>query len=110
MNSAILSVRGVWKSFDEHPVLRGIDLEVEAHQAVVLIGASGSGKSTLLRCMNGLESVDAGTIILDGDVDVTYVLPPDAILNQRTHMFVFALKIASGRNMRPAGRAARGNA
>ena len=71
MNSAILSVRGVWKSFDEHPVLRGIDLEVEAHQAVVLIGASGSGKSTLLRCMNGLESVDAGTIILDGDVDVT---------------------------------------
>ena len=71
MNSAILSVRGVWKSFDEHPVLRGIDLEVGAHQAVVLIGASGSGKSTLLRCMNGLESVDAGTIILDGDVDVT---------------------------------------
>jgi polar amino acid transport system ATP-binding protein len=71
VNSAILSVRGVWKSFDEHPVLRGIDLEVEAHQAVVLIGASGSGKSTLLRCMNGLESVDAGTIILDGDVDVT---------------------------------------
>ena len=71
MNSAILSVRGVWKSFDEHPVLRGIDLDVEAHQAVVLIGASGSGKSTLLRCMNGLESVDAGTITLDGDVDVT---------------------------------------
>jgi polar amino acid transport system ATP-binding protein len=71
VNSAILSVRGVWKSFDEHPVLRGIDLEVDAHQAVVLIGASGSGKSTLLRCMNGLESVDAGTIILDGDVDVT---------------------------------------
>ena len=71
MNSAILSVRGVWKSFDEHPVLRGIDLEVEAHQAVVLIGASGSGTSTLRRCMNGLESVDAGTITLDGDVDVT---------------------------------------
>jgi polar amino acid transport system ATP-binding protein len=71
VNSAILSVRGVWKSFDEHPVLRGIDLEVDAHQAVVLIGASGSGKSTLLRCMNGLESVDAGTITLDGDVDVT---------------------------------------
>lgn len=71
MNSAILTVRGVWKSFDEHPVLRGIDLDVEVHQAVVLIGASGSGKSTLLRCMNGLESVDAGTITLDDDVDVT---------------------------------------
>ncbi|CAB4933241.1 MAG: ATP-binding cassette domain-containing protein [Actinobacteria bacterium] len=71
MTSTILDVRGVWKSFDDHPVLRGIDLEVEAHQAVVLIGASGSGKSTLLRCINGLETVDAGDVILDGDVDVT---------------------------------------
>ena len=71
MTSTILEVRGVWKSFDDHPVLRGIDLEVKAHQAIVLIGASGSGKSTLLRCMNGLETVDAGDIILDGDVDVT---------------------------------------
>ncbi|MFZ4486665.1 MAG: amino acid ABC transporter ATP-binding protein [Candidatus Nanopelagicales bacterium] len=71
MTSTILDVRGVWKSFDDHPVLRGINLEVQAHQAVVLIGASGSGKSTLLRCINGLETVDAGDIILDGDVDVT---------------------------------------
>mgnify|MGYP002630543590 CR=1 FL=1 len=71
MTSTILDVRGVWKSFDDHPVLRGIDLGVEAHQAVVLIGASGSGKSTLLRCINGLETVDAGSIILDGEVDVT---------------------------------------
>ena len=67
----LLEVSGVWKSFDDHPVLRGIDLTVARHQAVVLIGASGSGKSTLLRCINGLESVDAGTIVLDGDVDVT---------------------------------------
>ena len=73
MTSMILDVRGVWKSFVDHPVLRGIDLDVEAHQAVVLIGASGSGKSTLLRCINGLETVDAGDIILDGDVDVTNV-------------------------------------
>jgi polar amino acid transport system ATP-binding protein len=67
----ILEVSGVWKAFDEHPVLRGIDLRVDAHQAVVLIGASGSGKSTLLRCINGLESVDAGRIVLDGEVEVT---------------------------------------
>ena len=67
----LLDVAGVWKSFDEHPVLRGIDLQVEQHQAVVLIGASGSGKSTLLRCINGLETVDAGRIVLDGDVEVT---------------------------------------
>ncbi len=69
--TALLDVTGVWKSFDEHPVLRGIELQVEQHQAVVLIGASGSGKSTLLRCINGLETVDAGRIVLDGDVEVT---------------------------------------
>lgn len=69
--STLLAARGVWKSFDEHSVLRGLDLDVTRHQAVVLIGASGSGKSTLLRCINALESVDAGTIILDGNLDVT---------------------------------------
>ena len=69
--STLLAARGVWKAFDEHSVLRGLDLDVARHEAVVLIGASGSGKSTLLRCVNALESVDAGTIILDGDLDVT---------------------------------------
>ena len=67
----LLEVRGLWKGFDGHSVLRGLDLDVRRHQAVVLIGASGSGKSTLLRCINGLESVDAGAITLDGDVEVT---------------------------------------
>ncbi len=67
----LLRVQGLWKSFEGHPVLRGLDLEVGRHQAVVLIGASGSGKSTLLRCINGLEAVDAGSIVLDDDVDVT---------------------------------------
>jgi len=67
----LLAARGVWKAFDEHSVLRGLDLDVGHHQAVVLIGASGSGKSTLLRCFNALESVDAGTIVFDGTLDVT---------------------------------------
>ena len=49
-----------------HHVLKGIDLEVEEGQVVCLIGASGSGKSTLLRCVNLLETVDDGTIWLDG--------------------------------------------
>lgn len=73
----LVDVRGVWKSFDGHSVLRGIDLSMQAHEVVVLIGASGSGKSTLLRCMNGLEQVDAGRILLDPatdrEVDVTAV-------------------------------------
>jgi polar amino acid transport system ATP-binding protein len=65
---AFLDIKGVTKSYGQTPVLRGIDLSVEQHQVVCLIGASGSGKSTLLRCVNGLESIEAGDIWLDGDV------------------------------------------
>jgi polar amino acid transport system ATP-binding protein len=61
-----LSVEGLRKSFGQHEVLRGVDLEVGEHQVVCLIGASGSGKSTLLRCVNLLEPIDAGRIVLGG--------------------------------------------
>ena len=60
-------LHGVRKSFGEEEVLHGIDLEVEEHQVVCLIGASGSGKSTLLRCINLLEPIDAGRIVVGGD-------------------------------------------
>lgn len=66
----VLSVRGVQKWFDDTPVLRGIDLDVHAHEVVVLIGASGSGKSTLLKTVNLLERVDDGQIFL-GTEDIT---------------------------------------
>ena len=56
--------------FGELEVLRGIDLQVDRHEVVCLIGASGSGKSTLLRCVNLLEEIDAGRIVID-DVDIT---------------------------------------
>jgi polar amino acid transport system ATP-binding protein len=56
----------VTKSFGDNVVLRSIDLQVDEHQVVCLIGASGSGKSTLLRCVNLLERVDEGTIVVDG--------------------------------------------
>jgi len=65
-----LKLEGVRKSFAEHEVLRGIDLELEDHEVVCLIGASGSGKSTLLRCVNLLEPLDAGRIFL-GDEEIT---------------------------------------
>ncbi len=65
---AFLDIKGVTKSYGQTPVLRGIDLSVEQHQVVCLIGASGSGKSTLLRCVNGLEPIEAGDIWLNGDV------------------------------------------
>ncbi|WP_299624761.1 amino acid ABC transporter ATP-binding protein [uncultured Tateyamaria sp.] len=61
-----LSLRGVTKSFDDVAVLKGIDLDVGRGEMLCLIGASGSGKSTLLRCMNGLEPVDDGQVLLDG--------------------------------------------
>ncbi|GAA3132385.1 amino acid ABC transporter ATP-binding protein [Planomonospora alba] len=69
---SLLTIEGVWKDYHGHSVLRGIDLTVEAHEVVCLIGASGSGKSTLLRCVNLLETVDDGAIHLDG-VEITDV-------------------------------------
>jgi polar amino acid transport system ATP-binding protein len=65
-----LHLESVRKSFGDHEVLRGIDLEVGEHEVVCLIGASGSGKSTLLRCVNLLEALDAGRIWL-GDQEIT---------------------------------------
>ena len=61
-----LEVKGVQKSFGKLEVLRGIDLTLAEHEVVCLIGASGSGKSTLLRCINLLEPIQAGTIIVAG--------------------------------------------
>ena len=63
---AALELRRVSKSYGSHDVLRGIDLAVAPHEVVCLIGASGSGKSTLLRCVNLLEPVTAGSILLSG--------------------------------------------
>ena len=62
-----VELQGVRKSFGEVEVLRGIDLVVEEHAVVCLIGASGSGKSTLLRCVNLLEPIDDGRIFVGGE-------------------------------------------
>jgi polar amino acid transport system ATP-binding protein len=71
-SAPVLEVRGVTKSFrgrsGELAVLRGVDLTVSEHQAIAVIGASGSGKSTLLRCIDLLEDIDDGDILLDGEV------------------------------------------
>jgi polar amino acid transport system ATP-binding protein len=64
---AFLELRDVHKTFGSNTVLRGINLDVELHQVVCLIGASGSGKSTLLRCINQLETIDGGEIRLADD-------------------------------------------
>jgi polar amino acid transport system ATP-binding protein len=66
--TAVLQIAGVTKAYGDAEVLRGIDLEVPEHHAVALIGASGSGKSTLLRCVDLLEEIDDGDVLLDGEV------------------------------------------
>ncbi len=63
---AFMELTSVAKRFGEAQVLRGIDLTINAGEMVCLIGASGSGKSTLLRCMNLLEPIDDGAILLAG--------------------------------------------
>ncbi len=65
-----LELHGVRKSFGRVEVLRGVDLVVEDHEVICLIGASGSGKSTLLRCVNLVEPINAGRIVVEGQ-DVT---------------------------------------
>ncbi|HVX69191.1 MAG TPA: ATP-binding cassette domain-containing protein [Mycobacteriales bacterium] len=67
MNGPVLEIRNVHKHFGDNRVLNGIDLEVGDGEVVVLIGGSGSGKSTLLRCLNLLEVVTDGEIVLDGE-------------------------------------------
>jgi len=77
--SAVLDVRGVTKAYGDTEVLRGIDLNVNEHEAVALIGASGSGKSTLLRCIDLLEEIDDGDVLLDGEVITDPSVDPIAV-------------------------------
>jgi polar amino acid transport system ATP-binding protein len=88
-----LQIEGLHKSFGELEVLRGIDLSIDRHEVVCVIGASGSGKSTLLRCVNLLEPIDAGRIIVGGDeitakgVDVNRIRRRIGIVFQAYNLF-----------------------
>jgi polar amino acid transport system ATP-binding protein len=75
----VLEVRGVTKAYGAEQVLKGIDLAVAEHEAVALIGASGSGKSTLLRCIDLLDEIDDGDILLDGEVVTDPSVKPAAV-------------------------------
>ncbi|MEO8291406.1 MAG: amino acid ABC transporter ATP-binding protein [Gaiellaceae bacterium] len=88
-----LSIEGLHKRFGDLEVLRGIDLAVREHEVVCLIGASGSGKSTLLRCINLVEPVDSGRIVVAGveitapGVDVNTVRRKIGIVFQAFNLF-----------------------
>jgi polar amino acid transport system ATP-binding protein len=88
-----LRIEGLHKSFGDLEVLKGIDLELGEHEVVCLIGSSGSGKSTLLRCVNLLEPIDAGRIVVEGDeitakgVDVNRIRRRIGIVFQAFNLF-----------------------
>ena len=77
--SSLLSVKNVRKSFGEEIVLEDISFEVKDHSATVFIGASGSGKSTLLRCINLLEQIDDGVMLLEGEEITAVDIDPDQV-------------------------------
>jgi polar amino acid transport system ATP-binding protein len=91
--SAALRIESLHKSFGKTEVLKGIDLNLQSHEVVCLIGASGSGKSTLLRCVNLLEPVNSGRIQFLGDeitepgVDVNDVRRQIGIVFQAFNLF-----------------------
>lgn len=64
----LIKIEDIHKNFGKLEVLKGVSLDIEESEIVVIIGRSGSGKSTLLRCINGLEKVETGTITVDGSV------------------------------------------
>ena len=66
MSEIILELRDIRKSFGSNAILKGLSLSVQKGEVVVILGSSGCGKSTLLRCINGLESIQSGDILLDG--------------------------------------------
>jgi len=117
-----LAVDGLHKRFGKLEVLRGIDLALAEHEVVCLIGASGSGKSTLLRCVNLLEPVDEGRIVVGGEeitgrnVDVNRVRRRIGIVFQAYNLFphmtvlrnvTLAPREALGRSRREAEEQAR---
>jgi polar amino acid transport system ATP-binding protein len=89
----MISIRDIRKSFGSNLVLDGISLDVAEGEVVCVIGASGSGKSTLLRCVNGLESYDAGDVAVEGKrvdhagPDMVAIREKVAMVFQRFNLF-----------------------
>ena len=93
MSTPVLEIVDLRKSFDQNLVLHDVNLVVPEHTATVLIGASGSGKYTLLRCINLLEHIDDGLILLDGQeisdpaIDVDLIRRKLGIVFQSFNLF-----------------------
>ncbi|VFA61110.1 amino acid ABC transporter ATP-binding protein, PAAT family (TC 3.A.1.3.-) [Enterococcus faecalis] len=81
----MISLEHVNKYFGEHHVLKDITLNVEQGEKIVIIGPSGSGKSTLIRCMNQLEKVNDGSVVID-NIDITKPKAPIQKVRQKVAM------------------------
>ena len=85
MPETILKIRDLQKSFGDNPILQGLSLEVKKGEVVVILGPSGCGKSTLLRCINGLENIQGGDILLD-DQSITGIQKNFHLVRQKIGM------------------------
>ncbi len=89
----MIRIEGLHKSFGPLEVLKGIDLHIRSGEVVVIIGPSGSGKSTLLRCINLLEDITSGTVIVDGmdlkdkDTDINFIRTEVGMVFQQFNLF-----------------------
>lgn len=92
MSSPVLELKQLRKSFDQELVLEDISITVPEHTATVFIGASGSGKSTLLRCINLLEQIDDGQILVDG-IDISAVEVDSDLVRRKIGMVFQSLNL-----------------
>ena len=89
----MIEIRDLHKNFGDLEVLKGINLHIEPGEVVVVIGPSGSGKSTLLRCINRLEEITSGTVIVDGqdlysrDTDINFIRTEAGMVFQQFNLF-----------------------
>jgi glutamine transport system ATP-binding protein len=89
----VIEIRDLHKSFGDLEVLKGINLHIRPGEVVVVIGPSGSGKSTLLRCINRLEEITSGTIIVDGhdlyarETDINFIRTEAGMVFQQFNLF-----------------------
>jgi polar amino acid transport system ATP-binding protein len=101
--TAAVRLQGLRKSYGPHEVLKGIDLDVQPGEVITIIGKSGSGKSTLLRCVNGLETFDHGSLLVEGQPLQHGNAPALRALRQRVGMIFQSFNLfphlSAGRNV-----------
>ncbi|OBQ51701.1 amino acid ABC transporter ATP-binding protein [Halodesulfovibrio spirochaetisodalis] len=92
-SSNMIEIRNLHKSYGDIEVIKGVDLNVKQGEVVVILGPSGSGKSTVLRCINRLEEITSGTIVVDGfdlyakETDINYVRSEAGMVFQQFNLF-----------------------